>query len=367
MTSAPINPEVLIVARDSRGRTQEQVAKAAGISQGLVSKAENGTTSLSVEAVAAIADFLGYPASLFYEPGRIREVGSPCLYHRKRKTLPKKILERIDGCMFMRNLNVTKLLHGLDVAGDRTFHTMDLDEYGSPVEVARALRATWRLPNGPIPSLTTLIESAGGIVLTADFGTRKLFGMSCWTTRGHPLFFLNSTIPTADLRWTMAHELGHLTMHGTPSEGDQEEQADAFAGEFLAPQALFGPDVRRPTLDFQRLPHLKMYWRISMKAVIKRAESIGAITRQVAVRLYKQHSARGFNTAEPYPLPPEPATLLQQAIVVHLREHGYSHDELAEAIRLLPGEFGREFLGHHERTHSGNVVNLFSSPNPSTA
>lgn len=368
MRSAPINPEVLIVARDSRGCTQDQVADAAGISQGLVSKAESGSVSLPPDTVSAIADFLGYPSSLFYEPGRVREVGSPCLYHRKRKTLPAKVLKGLDARMFMRHINVTRLLHGLDVEGDRTFHTLDVDEYGSPVEVARALRAIWRVPEGPIPNLTTLIESAGGIVLMEDFGTRKLFGMSCWTTRGPPpLFFLNSAIPTADLRWTMAHELGHLTMHGTPSEGDQEEQADAFAGEFLTPQGLFGPDVRRPRLDFQRLPLLKTHWRISMKAVIKRAESIGAISRQVAVRLYKQHSARGYNSAEPYPLKAESPTLVNRAIQVHLQDHGYSNDELAAAVRLLPEEFGRDFLGIHERVHGGNVVNLFENRVPSSA
>lgn len=367
MASAPINPEVLMLARDSRGSTQEDIALAAGTSQGVISKVENGALQLPDEQVEAIAEFLGYPASLFFEPGRVREVGSPCLYHRKRKTLPKKILKQLDARMFMRHVNITRLLNGLDVEGDRMFHTLDPDEYGSPTEVGRALRRAWRVPDGPIPNLTTLIESAGGIVLAENFGTRKLFGMSCWTTRGHPLFFLNAEVPTADLRWTMAHELGHLTMHGTPTEGDQEDEADEFAGELLAPKALFAPDVRRPRLDFQRLPQLKMYWRLSMKGIIKRASAIGAIDRQTAVRLYKQNSARGYNAAEPYPLPPEPPTLVHDAIRVHLQDHGYSRDELAEAVRLLPEEFGRDLLGEHERVHSGNVVNLFGTPGPSTA
>lgn len=362
MTSAPINPEVLIVARESRGNTQEQIAEAAGTTQGVISKVENGVVQIPRGQIEGIAEFLGYPASLFYEPGPVREVGSPCLYHRKRKTLPRKVLKQLDARMFMRHINVSRLLNGLDVEGSRTFHALDPDEYGSPIEVARELRRAWRVPDGPIQNLTTLIESAGGIVLTEKFGTRKLFGMSCWTTRGHPLFFLNSEIPTADLRWTMAHELGHLTMHGTPTDGDQEEQADQFAGEFLTPQALFAPDVRRPRLDFHRLPQLKTYWRLSMKATIKRAESIGAITRTDAVRLYKQHSARGYNAAEPYPLSPEPPTLIHEAIRVHLQDHGYTREELAQAVRLLPDEFGRDLMGVQERIHSGNVVNLFAHP-----
>lgn len=344
MTSAPLNPEVLIVARESRGCTQKDLADAAGVTQGLISKAERGVATLSPRHVEAIAELLDYPVRLFYEGGRVREVGSACLYHRKRKTLPAKVLNKIDARMYIRNMNVINLLDGLDIEGERTFHTMDPDEYGgNPIEVARALRAAWRVPDGPIPNLTALIESAGGIVVMEDFGHRKLFGMSCWTKRGHPLFFLNSAASTDDLRWTMAHELGHLTMHGTPPDGDPEKEADAFAGEFLAPVALFKADVRR--LTFDRLPQLKTYWGLSMKGVIKRAQTIGAIDPKTATRLYKQHSARGYNSAEPYPLKPEQPSLVDAAIRVHLQDHGYTRDQLAEAVLLTSSEFGRDFLG----------------------
>jgi Zn-dependent peptidase ImmA (M78 family) len=362
MSSAPLNPEVLIVARQSRGCTQEELADAAGVTQGLISKAQRGVATLSPHHVAAIADYLGYPERMFYEGGRVREVGSACLYHRKRKTLPAKVLKKVNARMFIRNMNVINLLDGLDIEGDRMFHTMDPDEYGNdPVEVARALRAAWRVPDGPIPNLTALIESAGGIVLMEDFGHRKLFGMSCWTTQGHPLFFLNSAVPTDDLRWTMAHELGHLTMHGSPPDGDIEDQADAFAGEFLAPVAYFKADARR--LTFDRLPQLKTYWGLSMKGVIRRAKAVGALDPKTATRLYKQHSARGYNSAEPYPLKPEPPTLVNAAIKVHLEEHGYTRDELAEAALLTTQEFSRDFLGEaasiqHKDLKPNNVFSL---------
>jgi Zn-dependent peptidase ImmA (M78 family)/DNA-binding XRE family transcriptional regulator len=359
MTSAPINPEVLIVARESRGRTQKEVADAAGVTQGLISKVERGFTMLDSAHLKGIAQFLDYPERLFFEPGRVREVGSPCLYHRKRKTLPAKVLTKLDARMYMRNINVRRLLHDLDVEGDRQFHTLDPDEYGgSPVEVARALRAAWRVPAGPIPNLTALIESAGGVVIMEEFDTHKLFGMSCWTTRGVPFFFLNAAIPTADLRWTLAHELGHLTMHATPPDDDPEEQADAFAGEFLAPEGLLRPSLRR--LEFNRLPNLKMYWRLSIKALIKRSEVLGAIDRPTATRFYKQYSARRYHAHEPYPLDAEPPTLIGEAIRVHLQEHEYSRDELAEALLLTTGECGREFRGDPRYEE-----NVFSFPGAS--
>jgi Zn-dependent peptidase ImmA (M78 family) len=85
--------------------------------------------------------------------------------------------------------------------------------------------------------------------------------------------------------------------------GDPEDEADAFAGESLAPAALFRPDLRGVTFD--RLPNLKMYWRLSMKGIIKRGQAIGAIDRHTATRFYKQHSARGYSVAEPYPPSPD--------------------------------------------------------------
>jgi Zn-dependent peptidase ImmA (M78 family)/transcriptional regulator with XRE-family HTH domain len=358
------NAEMLAVARESRGYTQANVAEAIGVTQGLISKAEDGTKGLGAEHVEGIARFLKYPVALFYESDRVREVGSTCLYHRKRKTLPKKIINKLDAQMYIRNVNVRKLLDGLDVEGDRVFQTLDPDDFGgSPVEVARALRMAWRVPEGPIPNLTALIESAGGIVLMEDFGHHKLFGMSCWTTRGHPLFLLNSAIPTADLRWTLAHELGHLTMHHVAPNGDPEDEADAFAGEFLAPAAICRPGLRGFTFD--NLPNLKTYWRLSMKGIIKRAQVLNAIDARTATRLYKQHSARGYNTVEPYPLPAEPPTLIQQAVDVRLRDHEYTADELASAVRLNIDEFYTGLLGKPAPSHGGNVIPLF--PHPSAA
>jgi Zn-dependent peptidase ImmA (M78 family)/transcriptional regulator with XRE-family HTH domain len=336
------NPEALIVARDSRGETQTSVAAAIGVQQGFVSKVENGVHGLSAEQVDAVGHFLNYPPEFFYESGPILQGKSGCMYHSKRKTVPAKIVNQIYGVMAARLINTRHLLHGLELVGQRSFHVMDPDEYGSPEAVARALRTAWRMPDGPVRDLVTLIESAGGIVLMRSFGTQKFFGMSQWTTVDQPLFFLNSDVPMDVLRWTIAHELGHLVMHSMPTSEDLEVQADAFAGEFLAPRRLILPDLKN--LTFSRLPALKMHWRLSMKALIKRAETLGAIDRRSAVKLYKQYSARRWNFAEPHALPIEQPTLIYSAAKVHLGDHGYTIGELAKAIRLSKEELLSEFL-----------------------
>ncbi len=303
-----------------------------------------------------MAAFLRYPAPLFYEPGPIREGKSGCLYHRKRKTLPAKVLDTLNGRMGVRLINTRHMLHGIEIDGDRQFHTLDVEDYGTPEGVAHALRVAWRIAEGPILDIMALIESAGGIIVMSSFGTQKLFGMSQWTSQGHPLFFLNADTPTDELRWTIAHELGHLTMHGIPTSGDLEQEADAFAGELLAPSRLARADLRH--LEFNKLPVLKHYWRISMKGLIKRAETIGAIRRDKAVRLYKQYSARRWNNAEPYPLTPEQPTLIREVIRVHLEDDRYTIRELALAARLNDDEFRAEFLGQDDGGRALSLVRV---------
>jgi Zn-dependent peptidase ImmA (M78 family) len=353
-----LNNEILEIARTSRDRSQKEVGAAAGVTQGMISKAEDGFVDLAEPQVQAIADYLNYPVKLFYEGGRARTVGSACLYHRKRKTLPQRLLNSLNAKMELRLISVRGLLRDLDIDAERMFHTMDPDEYGgSPEEVARALRRAWRVPDGPIANMTALIESAGGVIVLSDFGTNKLMGMSCWERGNQPLFYLNSRMSTADLRYTLAHEIAHLTMHAVPPTGDPEAQADAFAAEFLTPRALIAPDLRRVTFD--RLFPLKMTWRVSIKALIVRAERTGGVDSDAARRLYKQYSARGYNVDEPYPLPPELPTLVAAGFDVHLNDHGYTMRELGEnVVYLNEPECSSEFLPGRTRSR-GNVVQLF--------
>jgi Zn-dependent peptidase ImmA (M78 family) len=358
-TFKELNSEALTAARDSRSRSQAEVAKAAGINQGLLSKAEHGLLALKPEHVEKIADFLHYPVELFYEPGRIRTTPSACLYYMKRKTLPVGILKRLTAQMELRVLSVRKMLSPLEIEAEREFVNLDPDEYeNSPVEVARILRRLWRVPRGPIANMVSLLESAGGMVIISDFYTPKLMGMSCSYRDSAPLFFLNGEASVTQRRWTMAHELGHLTMHSRfPPSGDIEKQADSFAAEFLAPALEIGPELRN--LDFGDLGMLKSLWKISMKALIRHADSIGAITNDQAVRLYKQHSARGYTRSEPFDAPDEKPTLMSEASRLYLTEFGYSMTELSHKVALLNEDEFRESILMEAPKSKGNLVQLF--------
>ncbi len=57
-----------------------------------------------------------------------------------------------------------------------------------------------------------------------------------------PLFFINVTIPADRVRFSLAHEIGHIVVHQLPTD-DMEREADRFAAEFLMPESAVRPDL----------------------------------------------------------------------------------------------------------------------------
>ena len=90
------------------------------------------------------------------------------------------------------------------------------------------MRQAWDLAPGPVPSLITAIEDAGGFILRRHLAGRELDAVSQRMAEGNPLFLLNFGTPADRERLRApADEVGHLVMHRVPSE-DQERQADQF-------------------------------------------------------------------------------------------------------------------------------------------
>jgi Zn-dependent peptidase ImmA (M78 family) len=329
---------MIILARLARGRSQGELASAVKVSQGLISRIEHGAAIAPDGLVEDIAEVLEYPPSFFHRHEHVRGSDSICFHHRKRTSMPARLLDTIEAQMYLTQLQVRSLLEDLDIESSYQFVTLDPAEYGDdPRAVAQMLRRIWRISSGPIPNLVQMIEAAGGIVVFRDFGTLKLDGMSCWPKGSPPLFFINSLMPMDRLRFTLAHELGHLVMHSTPPDQHPEIQANDFALEFLAPMAEIGYDLNG--LKVAKLPALKGYWRISMNALVMAAKTTGALPEPKVKSLFVQLSRNGYRTHEPYPLSPEDPSLLQMAIEFHIREHGYSYDELAAQAGMLMPEF----------------------------
>ncbi|MEI2704074.1 MAG: ImmA/IrrE family metallo-endopeptidase [Ilumatobacteraceae bacterium] len=341
MTSPTFNEEILTLALDSRARTSAWLANEMQVTPGMVSKWLHGTVVPSDDRAVEIAGKLNYPVRLFYRPERVRNSDSVCFHHRKRKSMPARLLQRIEAEMHLTQLQAKRMLNDLEIESTLPFLTLDTDEFGGAAETAQALRSYWRVPPGPIANLTTLVESAGAVVVLRSFGTTKLDGMSCWAKGTPPLFFLNADLPTDRQRWTLAHELGHLTMHGTPPQGDPEVEAEDFARELLLPAGATTTELRR--LSFMRLPALKHEWRVPMKELITAAHRRQLLPPSKTKSLSVQYSRAGWGTSEGYPISPERPSSIGEALRIHLGEHGYTVDELAAVVDLYPDEFRGNF------------------------
>lgn len=322
-----MNPRMLTVLRESRGLTQSQLAKKTGIPQPTISKVENGTSELDDARLATIADELGYPRHTFSWPDEIFGFGSAPFHHRKQQSLGQTALRRIHADINLIRMRIKRLLAGIDIEPHYRMPSVDVDELGSPSEVARAVRALWAMPMGPVMNLMRTLENAGAIVVRYDFGSPRISAVSISVPDSPPLFILNSGMPADRERFTLAHELGHLVMHDAMRQaGEAEREADEFASEFLMPASEIRPQLSQ--LDLAKAAQLKRAWRTAMSAIVRRARDLGRIDEPRYRSLNVQISQRGWRHREPVDLEHEEPTVLSQVIELHHDTHGYSVSDL---------------------------------------
>lgn len=348
------NHNMMTLAREARGLTQADLARALALGQGTVSKYETGFASPPDEFVTQLANVLGYEPSFFYEPGR--PYGLPPFHYRRRKKLGAKALARIVAEMNIRRLHLGKLLISFPWQTNAFIPEIDPDEYRgrgktrlTPEEAARAVREMWMLPKGPIPNMVELLESNGGIVIPCDFGTDLIDAMS-QRIEGLPvLFFVNLHSPSDRLRHTLAHELGHMVLHtlSLKSDEEMEDEADAFAGAFLLPADEIRSQLRR--FDLRQIANLKGYWKVSMASIAVRASRLNLITPYQSKMFWIEMSKLGYRKREPNEPPKEFPRMLYQMVAYHTKKLGYSAGEMARLLHLRVSEFQDMYL-----TRSGN-------------
>lgn len=336
-----VNPAMLVLARESRGLTQVELADRVNVPQAIISRYESGGRNVGEHDLQRIADVLGYPTAFFFQSSQAHGVGSSGVYHRKRKTLPARLLNRLTAQINIVRLVVEKLLRSVDIERTQRFPEYNVDEFNGNIErIAEYVRAAWKLPPGPIHDLIGAIENAGGIVYRTAFGTHLLDAIVQCIPPAPPIFMVNDAIPGDRLRFTLAHEIGHLVMHDIPRES-MEEEADAFAAAFLMPANEIKHHFSRVTLA--QLAQLKPYWKVSIAALIHRAHDLESITDRQYRSLNEEMSRLKYKTEEPVPIPIEKPTLLQEIIETHTKELGYSTAELAEMLLLNEAEFSRDY------------------------
>lgn len=225
-------------------------------------------------------------------------------------------------------------------------------EQADPISAAQTLREHWRLGRKPVKHLVALTESHGIVVSLLTMANADVARVGAFSTSQleRPVIVVTPERAKSVFvyRFTVAHELGHLLLHGEAAPGDkqQEREADQFAAEFLTPYSQIVNLLPR-TVNLSRLDELSRHWGISIDSLLLRMKETGSVSDASIRRGYQklnQLRSSGLETPEPVnAYPGEVPSMLAEA--ARLAAHVGVHEaDLAHELRWHPSRV-REVLG----------------------
>jgi Zn-dependent peptidase ImmA (M78 family) len=337
---------MLRLARQLRGLGQGEASAKLRINNAELSRYENGVREPGQDVVVAAANLYCLPVAFFAQTDAV--YGAPVSVHplyRKKSDVSAGELHRVVAELNVRLMHLRRLLEATDVEPAREIPRLDSDRYDNDAEkIAGIVRAHWQVPAGPIRDLTALVEEAGIVVAHSDFGGADISGVTFRAPGMPPLVVLNSTHPADRMRFTLAHEVGHLVMHRLPTP-NMEDEADAFASCLLVPTDDVRPYFAGRKVDLRLLAALKPEWKVSMASLVFAARRCGAVNASQATWIWKQFAMKKYRLREPPELDfarEEPRTL-SDLISLHLNELGYSLGDLAGIMNAREDEFARTY------------------------
>ncbi len=342
--NAYVNNGLLRIARLRNGFPQGQAADRLGVPQVSLSRYENAVAIPNDDFIARAALVYDLPASFFRQPDSV--FGAPVSVHpmwRRKADVTVRELDRIVGELNIRIMHIRRMLDAVEYTPQSNIPKLDLEDYHGDVErVASIVRSHWLLAPGPIENLTAAVERAGAVVVHSALSGSSVSGVTVSVPGMLPLIVLNQDQPADRMRFTLAHELGHLVMHRFPGP-DMETEANEFASALLMPKAEVTIALRGK-LDLRRLAALKPEWRVSMQALLYRAQSLGLIEKAQAAWLWRKFAMERMRLREPPQLdfPVEGPSVISRMIALHLDTFGYSTADFAKMLHVHERQL-REF------------------------
>lgn len=354
--AAGFDPHRLTQARRLSGLIKKAVAEQLGVSPVAVSQWEAGTTRPRPDHIRQLADVLDVVPSFFAtgRPAARLEVASA--HFRSLRRTPAT--QRDKAIAFTEQ--VWELTHALEKHVQ--LPAVDLPQLASdevsehprgPERAAQLLREHWGLGDGPIAHLVRTMETHGLVVTLSPFAGAATATVDAFSTShlDRPIVVLtpDRAYDVYRHRFTAAHELGHLVMHGDRVAGDpqQEREADRFAAELLTPSTQITP-LLPGRLDLNALAQIGKEWGVSVDSLIYRCREVGAVSEATYRRAYQRlRQLRNLQLFRPEPVddyPGEVPILLKRAFEL-AEANGMSIKDLAgelsfklPRLRMLIGE-----------------------------
>ena len=332
--------ERLLRARAAAGLSMEALGNLVGVSANMIKKYEHNQSMPASGNLIKLSKALGVRSAYFFRPVKVELSG---VEYRKRSSTPAGILKRIEADVLdqaerwqelaniwpvfpVANFSIPSQLPG-------TVATMDeIDTFADQV------RAVWELGSTPVHDLIDVLESQGILVIITEVDEMAKFDGLQATVSNQPVIVVSANWPGDRQRFTLAHELGHLLLHGRlPPELDEEKCCNRFASSFLLPASAIRRQLgtRRNRIENQELFLLKHEFGLSMQACLYRANNLEIINDQIRQSMFIQFSKNGWRKKEPgAEYPKEETRLFQQLIYRALGEGIISESKAAELLGI---------------------------------
>jgi len=342
--------ERLVRARKAAGLSMKALAEQAGVSANAIKKYEHGINMPSSTNLLALAKALEVRTEYFFRSVKVELKG---VEYRKRANTSKKLLDQINGDVMDQAERWAELL---DIYPDSikpvpAFALPDslpeLITTPNEIEtVADTMRDKWALGLNPIPDMVDTMESKGVMIISTSVEVKKKFDGLAGKIGNTPVVVVSTHQPGDRQRFTLAHELGHLVLHGRLPESMNEEKAcNHFAGAFLLPKyaLIQHMGANRHAIERQELYMLKHEFGISMMAVLMRTEQCGVISERLKKQYLIRFSQLGWRTKEPRePYHNEDTYLFKKLVYRALAEEYIGESKAAELIGMSLSNFHKE-------------------------
>jgi Zn-dependent peptidase ImmA (M78 family)/DNA-binding transcriptional regulator YiaG len=296
--AAAFDPARLTQARRLAGLTKKAVAAELGVSAVAVGQWESGTHPPRPDHVGSLAEILKIPPAFLAGGRPYARLESSSAHFRSLRRTPAH--QRARAVAFVEQvweivyaLEKRVQLPPVDLPGFTAGEVCIEPHAADPVRAACTLRQAWGLGTAPIAHMVRLMEAHGLIVTLVPFAGSATATVDAFSTSALPRPIVILTPDRANdvyrHRFTAAHELAHLLLHGEAVPGDlmQEREADIFAAEFLTPGEVIRPELP-PRMDLKALELIGQKWGVSVDSLVYRCREVGGISDAAYRRAYQR-------------------------------------------------------------------------------
>ncbi|VDG20612.1 hypothetical protein [Lactobacillus plantarum subsp. plantarum] [Lactiplantibacillus mudanjiangensis] len=325
-------PENLKFARQLKGMSKVELASETGVSKQSVTNWEKGTRSPDFLNIRRLASVLSVPYTFLIGTSKFNQSDSKMVLFRSKVAVPKKnklsYERRADVYASFVNVMSTFVSYPQFLLSNIELNYSSFRIISDYVieKKANDIRHLFKLSNGPIENVTALLERSGISVVFISDQHAGIDAVSKKYKNGYVILLNVFNQSAARVRFSLAHELGHIILHSGYSRNVYEtqtihkrleEEANYFASCLLMPQDGFLMDIISPTL--KGLINVKWHWKLSIQAMAMRLEQLDIIDDSKKVQIFIELSRRYSRAKEPYDfgdnsIPMEKPTLANSAI-----------------------------------------------------